>query len=318
METWLLKDMGETAGKPIDVAVTLRARDYKGLDNYGSNGVIEVMADVNVIGSLEAKFESTSRIYDVGGCSPTLSTMQGGNQEPKILEAKQLGFMDNGTGKHQSNTVYDENALCPNITTVEGGGTQQIKVCESQIVAMRGRNPDNPSDRTVGSPTEQRLEVNMQGTSNCLTSVQKDNMVLEKQGISTKGKQNDIASTILSGYERSNMTGFNADNAVIEKVGQISSNGSQCSTVISDNGISANLVAGTHGYANSHIATQYRIRKLTPRECGRLMGVSDEDIDKMAAVNSNTQLYRQFGNSIVVQVMCAMFKNLNIKQGDTV
>ena len=183
---------------------------------------------------------------------------------------------------------------------------------------MRGRNPDNPSDRTVGNPTEQRLEVNMQGTSNCLTSVQKDNMVLEKQGISTKGKQNDIASTILSGYERSNMTGFNADNAVIEKVGQISSNGSQCGTVVSDNGISANLVAGTHGYANSHIATQYRIRKLTPRECGRLMGVSDEDIDKMAAVNSNTQLYRQFGNSIVVQVMCAMFKNLNINQGDTV
>lgn len=88
------------------------------------------------------------------------------------------------------------------------------------------------------------------------------------------------------------------------------------STVISDNGISANLVAGTHGYANSHIATQYRIRKLTPRECGRLMGVSDEDIDKMAAVNSNTQLYKQFGNSIVVDVMCAMFKNLNIKQGD--
>lgn len=41
LETWLLKDMGETADKQIDVAVTLRARDYKGLDNYGSNGVIE-------------------------------------------------------------------------------------------------------------------------------------------------------------------------------------------------------------------------------------------------------------------------------------
>lgn len=247
-------------------------------------GVV-LMNEVNVLGPLEAKFESTNRIYDVGGCSPTLSTMQGGNQESKILEAKQLGFMDNGTGKHQSNTVYDENALCPNITTVEGGGTQQIKVCESQIVAMRGRNPDNPSDRTVGSLTEQRLEVNMQGTSNCLTSVQKDNLLLENN---------------------------------IQKVGQISSNGSQCGTVISDNGISANLIAGTHGYANSHIATQYRIRKLTPRECGRLMGVSDEDIDKMAAVNSNTQLYKQFGNSIVVDVMCAMFKNLNIKQGNTV
>lgn len=247
----------------------------------GNHDLGVIMADVNVIGSLEAKFESTSRIYDVRECSPTLSIMQGGNREPKILEVKQLGFMDNGTGKRQSNTVYDENALCPNITTVEGGGTKQIKICESQIVAMRGRNPDNPSDRTAGNPTEQRLEVNMQGTSNCLTSVQKDNLLLENN---------------------------------IQKVGQISSNGSQCGTVISDNGISANLVAGTHGYANSHIATQYRIRKLTPRECGRLMGVSDEDIDKMAAVNSNTQLYKQFGNSIVVDVMCAMFKNLNINQ----
>ncbi|MBD5442113.1 MAG: hypothetical protein HDR34_01700 [Treponema sp.] len=59
--------------------------------------------------------------------------------------------------------------------------------------------------------------------------------------------------------------------------------------------------------------TLYRIRKLTPRECGRLMGVDDSDIDKMEAVNSNSQLYRQFGNSIVVDVMCAMFRNLNIK-----
>lgn len=143
--------------------------------------------------------------------------------------------------------------------------------------AMRGRNPDNPSDRTAGAPTQQRLELNNKGTCNTLTSVQKDNMV-------------------------------------IERLGQISSDGSQCGTVISENGISSNLVAGTHGYANSHIATQLRIRKLTPRECGRLMDVADEDISKMAAVNSNSQLYKQFGNSIVVAVMVAMFRNLNIEQ----
>ena len=250
-----------------------------------------IMADVNVIGSLEAKFESTNRIYDVGGCSPTLSTMQGGNQEPKILEARQLGFMDNGTGKYQSNTVYDENALCPNITTVEGGGTQQIKVCESQIVAMRGRNPDNPSDRTVGSPTEQRLEVNMQGTSNCLTSVQKDNLLLEKPlllgGI---GKENEFGSQ----YRQGNRV-YSSDACAMALNSQPVGN------------------AGGNSYL---YIVGYRIRKLTPRECGRLMGVSDEDISKMAAVNSNTQLYKQFGNSIVVDVMCAMFKNLNIKQGE--
>ena len=42
--------------------------------------------------------------------------------------------------------------------------------------------------------------------------------------------------------------------------------------------------------------------------------ISNEDINKMAAVNSNSQLYKQFGNSIVVDVMCHMFRNLNIKQ----
>lgn len=228
-----------------------------------------------------------------------MSTMQGGNQEPKILEAKQLGFMDNGTGKHQSNTVYDENALCPNITTVEGGGTQQIKVCESRIVAMRGRNPDNPSDRTAGNPTEQRLEVNMQGTSNCLTSVQKDNLVIESQVLTPK--RTEYGKQIRKAYESGRIQESRHNMTELEPRKDDISN--MLTTVQKDNLLLEK--------------PQYRIRKLTPRECGRLMGVSDEDIDKMAAVNSNTQLYKQFGNSIVVDVMCAMFKNLNIKQGDS-
>lgn len=239
---------------------------------------------------------------------------------------------------------------------------------------MRGRNPTNPSDRTPGIELEQTLEVNQNGTTNCLTSVQKDNLVLEKpvqlgfldsgtgkhqsntvydekslcpnitnfyndkmkqdgvcgtlttgtahngsgsfgvvEGITTKGKRIDVASTILSGYGRTNMTGFNADNGVVEtinKVGQISNDGSQYGTVIADNGLSPNLVAGTHGYANSCIATQYRIRKLTPRECWRLMDFSDEDFEKAAEVNSNTQLYKQAGNSIVVNVLVAILGQL--------
>lgn len=47
------------------------------------------------------------------------------------------------------------------------------------ICASRGRNPDNPSDRTVGASTEQRLEPNFDGVSNIITTVQKDNYVLE-------------------------------------------------------------------------------------------------------------------------------------------
>ena len=57
----------------------------------------------------------------------------------------------------------------------------------------------------------------------------------------------------------------------------------------------------------------YGVFKLTPRECGRLMGVNDKNIDKMFAVNSNSQCYKQFGNSIVVPVLMAIFSQLNIQ-----
>lgn len=54
----------------------------------------------------------------------------------------------------------------------------------------------------------------------------------------------------------------------------------------------------------------YRIRKLTPKECWRLMGFSDDDFHKAEGVNSNTQLYKQAGNSIVVDVLEGIFKQL--------
>lgn len=53
-----------------------------------------------------------------------------------------------------------------------------------------------------------------------------------------------------------------------------------------------------------------RIRKLTPRECWRLMDFSDEDFEKAEKVNSNSQLYKQAGNSIVKNVLCEVFKRL--------
>lgn len=61
------------------------------------------------------------------------------------------------------------------------------------------------------------------------------------------------------------------------------------------------------------VTENYRIRKLTPRECWRLMGFTDIDFDKAASVCSNSQLYKQAGNSIVRQVLMAIFSQMNIK-----
>lgn len=175
----------------------------------------------------------------------------------------------------QINSSQDGNVVDPDgiALTQMAGHYNTIKIIEPTIVAMRGRNPENPSDRTTGAPTEQRLEPNTQGLCNCLTSVQKDNLVMEESIIQrargfNKGGQYEICPPVTA-----------------------------------------------HSFQeNNLLKCQYRIRKLTPRECGRLMGVSDEDISKMAEVNSNTQLYKQFGNSIVVDIMCKMFSNLDIDQ----
>lgn len=61
---------------------------------------------------------------------------------------------------------------------------------------------------------------------------------------------------------------------------------------------------------DNYIATQSRLRKLTPKECWRLMGFDDSDFEKAEKVNSNTQLYKQAGNSIVVNVLEAILSNL--------
>ena len=57
-----------------------------------------------------------------------------------------------------------------------------------------------------------------------------------------------------------------------------------------------------------------RIRKLTPKECWRLMGFDDDDYEKAAKVNSNTQLYKQAGNSIVVKILETILKELLLNE----
>ena len=61
---------------------------------------------------------------------------------------------------------------------------------------------------------------------------------------------------------------------------------------------------------NLVVKKMLRIRKLTPIECWRLMGIDDEDYYKAEAVCSNSQLYKQAGNAIVVDVLASIFKNL--------
>lgn len=63
------------------------------------------------------------------------------------------------------------------------------------------------------------------------------------------------------------------------------------------------------------VMPDFRIRKLTPLECWRLMGFSDDDFKKAQGAGiSNSQLYKQAGNSIVVNVLEGILRNLPIDQ----
>lgn len=236
--------------------------------------------------------------------------------------------------KEISNTIR-----CGGGGSLDGKHTWDI-VVEPLCAASRGRNPDNPSDRTAGIPTEQMLEINYSGCTNTLTSVQKDNYVVEPQVLTPKrteyGKQiRKYYESGLISESRHNMTSMEPrtdgisntltsvqkDNYVIEpkviQIGNIVSTGNwdnpQIGRVYDSDGCSPTLNTCGGGGHEPKITEGYRIRKLTPRECWRLMGVKDEQFDRLHDI-SNTQLYKLAGNSIVVDVLEAIFRNLLIPE----
>ena len=83
---------------------------------------------------------------------------------------------------------------------------------------------------------------------------------------------------------------------------------SNCITARIDAGIQNKQSIGVAVF--EQILNNYMIRKLTPLECWRLMGFSDSDFYKAQSVMSNTQLYKQAGNSIVVLVLESIFTQL--------
>ena len=343
-------------------------------------------------------------------------------KDPKCVPVEDLnpirlgGLYDTEDGKHQAGAIWDKDAISPTLDTMQGGNRQPFIVTEEPfIVASRGRNPENPSDRTVGVPTEQRLEPNFSGCSNTLTSVQKDNYVCEPMIIqnphgfnngqiredcpsitsSCFQENNYVASPIVyddynsrisadqdaintltcncgasaerNGVKiiepvivedfyqsreprvytetaptiRSERVGLKAADGVVEKepqlefVGglgdkdwakdgkQLSRNYPQGSRVYSSDGIASALTAqgvgGAGGYSGLYAVEdpkiRWRIRKLTAKECWRLMNFTDNDVDRASSFVSDSSLYKQAGNSIVTACLISIMSSLFIEDG---
>ena len=96
--------------------------------------------------------------------------------------------------------------------------------------------------------------------------------------------------------------------------GRVQGNGNVSPTITTTGGICKILGKEQIKLANveDYLHKGFGVFKLSPRECGRLMGVKDSDIDKMMEVNSKTQCYKQYGNSIAVPVLMALFSQLGL------
>lgn len=475
-----------------DVCDTLLARDWKDPKCVPVEEP-QVKQIGNVCPTKTRKNPNQGRVYDKDGIAPALTTMDGGNREPMVIdEIKVVGnYMPSNhdasrvvdvdgiapTVKENHGTVtaiaepqadikerffrqvaetilenqcepgdtidafnkkVNHSGICPTVTTrPEGFKTAILPIVEEQepfIVASRGRNPENPSDRTTGAPTQQRLEPNFSGTTNCLTSVQKDNYVCEPQVLRaerteygkairkqyeageidekignmremkprTDGVSNTITTLLKDNYvaepiiyddynsripqdqdaittlttncgasaERNGVKiiepvvceerkdeglRFFKDDCVgtlrtidacgdkrvlepeLDFVGgigdkdwakdgkQLSRNYPQGSRVYSSDGIASSLTAqgvgGSGGFSGLYTVKEeqpkirWRIRKLTPKECIRLMNFTDRDYEAMAKYVSNSAIYKAAGNSIVVACLIAIFSSLFLEDG---
>lgn len=385
-----MHDISKRVYEPDGIAPTVHCQQ-------GGNTELKIAEDF-VLGGLQK--HQTPR---TDGISPTLTEAmgKGGGQTPIIIdtaEPKERFYKQAfetlkeneckvGDTIDAFNKKVNKSGVCPTLTTrPEGFKTAILPV----VGAMRGRNPEDPSDRTAGVPTEQRLEINEKGLCNALTTVQKDNLVIEEdkqdyvsrrynEFIEEKGyvpemfvaynktEIKDVAPT-LTGQCSSpsgssavlklevedvkvlapNNWGHKAGDGTITRertekeivpalqasAGQtqqsylkvkvankkgyeeaspgdyvnITYPGSKTKRGRVGNGVAHTLTCGD---GNAVITENVRIRKLTPRECLRLMGWKDEQIDKIVAAKiSGTQQYRQAGNGIVVQVLESIFKAL--------
>lgn len=218
----------------------------------------------------------------------------------------------NGCGGNRMPKVLVEEATKKGYAEAEEGNSINFEQPEGAVVAVAMRGRYNQEGKV-----EQRIELSDREIANAITTVQKDSLVAEKNMILNKYFLSDKGAKYVLDPKRGMCTDINEDICqTLTAKGQNNWTGSFISPDI--NTIEKSPIIGSKEPTkiflnNGEILTSeddlrgIRIRRLTPKECFRLMGFDDEDFQRAAAVNSNTQLYKQAGNSIVVNVLGYIF-----------
>lgn len=319
---------------------------------------IEVAGQM-VGGKWETSYNLSRQVYSPEGIAPTqvAAAGEGGNNETKIIVDDLYAGRENRIYEEIAPTLRSErNGLkvvagqfqpvnrdykkdgepraehfeCRHDDVSNAVLTGAQKNCV-KIVALRGRPPAGGHKNL-----EQQAEERTDELTNTITTMQKDNLVLEGKLVQRNYKKfvdkNGYVPEMFNAYNCAEIKDIaptqtascglaTASSAVLVKTAtkqgyEEAEDGDSVNLAFPNSntrrGRVGKQVSQTLGtQCNQGVITECTIRKLTPTECWRLMGWQDEQIAKVKASGlSNSQMYKQAGNGIVVNVLEAIFKNL--------
>lgn len=256
------------------------------------------------------------------GTSNTITSGQKDNLvvEPRIIEAGKVKG-----GKHQQDSVQHEDGICRCICTGHHASTPHLLktlVSEAQVLtpkrtefgkAIRKKYEAHEIEMSRHDMTT--MEPRTDGISNTLTSVQKDNYLAIPEATS-RCQQGVMEqwSTVVGNKQMNPFRGsVDGESPCITSA---CGAGGGMTPMLTDADLETTKTKEFIEQVRGHEEIRYRIRKLSPRECFRLMGVDDADIDKIQGAGiSNSQQYKMAGNSIVVDVLYHLFRKMFIATG---
>jgi DNA (cytosine-5)-methyltransferase 1 len=245
---------------------------------------------LNLFGCLNGRNSQRDRVYSDNGLAPTISTKPGGNTEPKVS----ILFDTSYIGQDGKARIYEN--ICPTLTSRDYKEPRSVGVVCNVNPSGKGMN-GNVYDSTGLSPT---LTTNKgEGNKIAIPVLTPDRA--EKRQNGRRFKEDGEPMFTLTSQDRHGVaiepTGFNCvpngtcNQGIFVQVSQ-----------------ELTVYAVWYEKYQCYIA----IRKLTPRECFRLQGWSDDYFEKAQFVNSDSQLYKQAGNGVTVTVIEAMARKMNV------
>lgn len=266
---------------PVGFPLQLRLKDMLEDEVDEKYYLSDKMKDYLVTITAKNKARGNGNVYapsDVEGISKTITTKEDSRVKENFIEEPELHQICQlypNSGNPQAGRVYSSNGISPTMDTCSGGNRMP------KVLVREANKSVEPS--VVGGIGEKKSNGGQQW-------YQQDRIYDDNIAISLS-------------------TGFNLYYAVSEEGAPVEvpcayRSGGEPNVLMQVRPEYGKQVRKAYESKDNYLHDgNLRIRKLTPKECFRMMGFDDEDFAKASSVNSNTQLYKQAGNSIVVQVV---------------